>query len=59
MRELSSNEINETSGGILPFIAAVVIIDLALISVTAGMMSGAGEHSIETKTQTKHKCTLY
>jgi len=32
MRELGANEIQEVNGGIIPFIVAVVAIDVGLIS---------------------------
>jgi len=59
MRTLTIMEINETSGGIVPFIIAVVIIDIALISATTGIISGAEEQAEDTKDQRSHKCTLY
>lgn len=37
MQELTFEQVEEVSGGILPFIAAVVLIDAALIGVMVGM----------------------
>ncbi|MBL4595720.1 MAG: class IIb bacteriocin, lactobin A/cerein 7B family [Robiginitomaculum sp.] len=43
VRELSIQEIDEVGGGIIPFIIAVVLIDLALIGFTAGVASKVNE----------------
>lgn len=40
MRELTVEEVDNVGGGVLPFIAAVVLVDLALIAFTIGVADG-------------------
>lgn len=52
MRDLKINEVQEVSGGPAPligYIAAIVLADVALISVTAGMLAGAEDQAKKSK----------
>lgn len=49
MRNLSNKEVAAVSGGVIPFIVAVVAVDALLIAFTAGMVSGAEAQAAESK----------
>ena len=44
-QELTLDEIDEVNGGVVPFIIAVVVVDVALIAFTAGMADAAAENA--------------
>ncbi len=48
MRNLKISEVQEVSGGVVPVIIGIVLVDLFLIGVTAGMASGAEDQASES-----------
>ncbi|WP_062055286.1 class IIb bacteriocin, lactobin A/cerein 7B family [Aquimarina longa] len=49
MRVLKNNEVEEVNGGVIPIIIATVLVDIALIAVTAGAIAGAQDQAAKSK----------